>query len=779
MKRRELILCVAAALALTGCAGKKADEQTTSAVDTEAVTEEQTTEPQETQESEEETEEAVEEAEVFDYEGYNLVWSDEFDSFNREDWNVELHDPGWVNNELQAYIDSEENIYTEDGHLVIKPIKGTDEEGNVTYTSGRVNTQGLHDFTYGYFEASIKMPAGTGFLPAFWMMPTDENLYGQWPRCGEIDIAEVLGNATDTAYGTLHYGNPHSQSQGSLTLSDGDFTSEYHTYAVEWLPGEMNWYIDGVKIHSENDWYSATDGLGEITYPAPFDQPFYMILNLAVGGDWPGNPDGTTDFDTAEMDIDYVKVYQKDSYDENVTKPEKEVVLRDADESGNYIPNGDFAEDEDLTDTTDWEFLTAADGVGAAVIEDGVMKITTEKAGTEDYSIQLVSWDMPAEQGATYKVTFTAWSNEDRQGKVAVTAPERSWGRYLEDTSFDLTSEKTDYEFTFTMTEETDAEARLEFNMGNQGSTADFYLTNVRVEKTGENTEISTAKTVLSDGNYVYNAKFQEGTGRLGNWSLDGDAAYEVTNLADGRRLHITAEDGQSLTVSQTDLALTKDSEYLLTFDTEGTGSVSVTINGATETFDLGDAASQSYKFTYTDGADLTFTLTGPAELYLDNVRIVENVMIKNGSFNAGTSGYEVYVDSSAKASYVVDALSEDNAMDFTIDATGDADWKIQLKQNNVKLEMGKTYTLTFDAKSDMDREIRVIMQGGEALGWPAYGEITASLTGDYQTYTTTFTMEADTDAEAFLSVCLGAVNGKSINEQHRVCIDNISLVED
>lgn len=119
--------------------------------------------------------------EALSYEGYTLQWEDDFSGseLNRDDWNVELHDPGWVNNELQAYVDSEENIYLENGSLVIKPVEIKNADGTVSYTSGRVNTQNKQDFKYGIFEARVKVPEGQGFLPAFWMMPTNENLYGQ------------------------------------------------------------------------------------------------------------------------------------------------------------------------------------------------------------------------------------------------------------------------------------------------------------------------------------------------------------------------------------------------------------------------------------------------------------------------------------------------------------------------------------------------------------------------------------------------------------------------
>ena len=262
--------------------------------------------------------------------GYSLVWEDNFDgsSLNRNDWNVELHEPGWVNEELQEYVDSEKNIFIENGNLVIRPVKSSGMNGKSYYTSGRISTQNKKDFTYGVFEARLKVPEGKGFLPAFWLMATDENVYGQWPRCGEIDIMEVHGSDTRTTYGTIHYGNPHRQSQATRTLRNGTFADSFHTFAVKWEPGEISWYVDGFLIHRENDWYSVTEGQGEITYPAPFDQPFYIILNLAVGGSWVGYPDRTTDFKNARYEVDYVKVWQKENYDENVTKPEKEVVLR-------------------------------------------------------------------------------------------------------------------------------------------------------------------------------------------------------------------------------------------------------------------------------------------------------------------------------------------------------------------------------------------------------------------------------------------------------------------
>ena len=296
--------------------------------------------------------------------GYQLKWQDNFDGafLNRADWNVELHEKGWVNSEWQEYVDSDKNIQVKDGKLLIKPVETVNADGTRSYTSGRINTQGKHDFKYGYFECRAKVPTGKGYLPAFWMMPTDENLYGQWPKCGEIDIMEVMGQETNKAYGTIHYGEPHDQSQGTCTVdAKNNFADQYHTYACDWEPGKITWYIDGVKFHEESDWFSAKSGQGEVAYPAPFDQPFYMILNLAVGGSWVGYPDDSTTYADQQFAVDYVKVYQKDSYDENVEKPVKNVILREPDTTGNYINNGDFSIAENLSDDKNWKFLTTLD----------------------------------------------------------------------------------------------------------------------------------------------------------------------------------------------------------------------------------------------------------------------------------------------------------------------------------------------------------------------------------------------------------------------------------
>lgn len=888
-------------------------------------------------------ESAVDEAQQtgnLSYDGYKKVWGDEFDgdSLNRDDWNVETHEKGWVNNELQEYVDSAENIQLKDGKLVINPVekvettasggesenmipndafgeaskdgvitkevtnatmgsnpwdiqiiqngikieKGetyevsfkasstkprkivagvqktsadydqygqgtfdittesveykyevngtvTDENAGVyfnlgksdqtpetpestikisdikmvkkstsgtkvkkSYTSGRISTQNKQTFTYGRFECRAKVPKGQGYLPAFWLMANDENVYGQWPRCGEIDCMEVMGQETNKVYGTIHYGNPHSESQDTYTITDGaDFSDDFHTFTCDWEPGKITWYVDGIKYHEESDWYSTTVGQGTLTYPAPFDQPFYIILNLAVGGSWVGNPNDETSFDNNPYEIDYVRVYQKDSYDEDVKRPVKEVTLRDPDANGNYINNGDFSAKENLSDDIDWKFLTALEGEAEASIDNNTMTVKTTKEGTVDYSVQLVQADLPFEKGATYQVQFDAYASADREMGVDVKAPDHGYMSYMPHQDAQLTTEKQTYTYTFKMGDASDANGRLEYNMGAKGSTADIYISNVSVKKIKEaDPNEKEEKTVLANGNYVYNGSFQEGDKHLGYWNISNaeNASVTVTPFSDGRRLKVTMNGNEksAVVISQEDLAFATGTPYKFSFtaSSDADNTITANIGGHVYTFDIKAGETKDFAVELPSDAeyvnhDISITLGMQGTTWIDNVSLVENALIKNGSFNDGTTGYTVYIDSSAKASYVVDSLKDDNALAVTINDTGDQDWKVQIKQENIKLEKGKTYKLKFKAKSSLDRQIRVVMQGQENRGWSVYSnDNIVDLTNEYQTFEDTFTMNEDTDTAAFFSVCLGKIGDNQITTQHEVCIDDISLEE-
>ena len=246
-----------------------------------------------------------------DIPGWKLIWHDEFNGthIDGSKWEHEVNARGGGNNELQYYTDRSQNSYVEDGHLVIQALKEnyTGPEGSREYTSARIRTRYQGDWKYGRFDIKARLPYGQGIWPAIWMMPSD-GVYGGWAASGEIDIMELLGQEPNKVYGTLHYGgewpdNVHSGD--SYTLPSGTFSDTFHVFTLEWDSTQIRWYVDGQFYQMQNQWYTTN-----AEFPAPFDQRFYIILNVAVGGNWPGDPDYTTIFPQS-MVIDYVRVYQK------------------------------------------------------------------------------------------------------------------------------------------------------------------------------------------------------------------------------------------------------------------------------------------------------------------------------------------------------------------------------------------------------------------------------------------------------------------------------------
>ena len=240
-----------------------------------------------------------------------LVWSDEFNDvqLDPEVWYFETGDgsqygiPGWGNNELQYY--QPDNASLANGLLTIEAR--AESTNGFNYSSARINTRDRFAFKYGRIEARIRLPGGQGLWPAFWLLPQDDQ-YGGWAASGEIDVMEAvnLGAAGgNTVYGTIHYGGswPDNVFSGETYLVPANATTEFHTYAVEWDADEIRWYVDDVLYSMRNNWFSSGG-----SFPAPFDQNFYILLNVAVGGNFPGNPDGTATFPVT-MDVDWVRVY--------------------------------------------------------------------------------------------------------------------------------------------------------------------------------------------------------------------------------------------------------------------------------------------------------------------------------------------------------------------------------------------------------------------------------------------------------------------------------------
>ncbi len=249
-----------------------------------------------------------------EYDFSNLVWQDEFDidgTPNSELWiydigtGVEIFgQPGWGNNELQYYTNRPENIKVENGMLEITAIKESYEGSG--YTSAKILTKGLFERTYGRYEAKIKLPWGQSIWPAFWLLGDDSNGEVSWPQIGEIDIMEYRGQEPTKVHGTIH-GPGYSGGQGvtdSYSLSNDRFDAGFHVFAIEWGPDFIDFYVDETRYNR----ITPSDANGEWVYN---DNKFYIILNVAVGGWFAGNPNSSTTFPQT-MYVDYVRVYSPD-----------------------------------------------------------------------------------------------------------------------------------------------------------------------------------------------------------------------------------------------------------------------------------------------------------------------------------------------------------------------------------------------------------------------------------------------------------------------------------
>jgi beta-glucanase (GH16 family) len=266
---------------------------------------------------------------------WKLIWSDEFkgDHLDRTKWTFDLGDGftepdthqfvwGWGNSEMEYYTDLAKNVYVKDGLLHIRVIH--ERVKGSRFTSARLVTRGLFTKMYGRFEWRAKFPVGKGYWPALWLLPADDS-YGHWAASGEIDVMEARGQNPSHVLGTILYGSrsPGDEfTQADYTLPDHGTVADFHVYALEWEPGVLRWYVDDHLYSVKRHWWSCSDIDANFhgpvrppdsqrnAWPAPFDKPFYLLMNLAVGGQFLGYPDNSTVF-PQEMQVSYVRVYDK------------------------------------------------------------------------------------------------------------------------------------------------------------------------------------------------------------------------------------------------------------------------------------------------------------------------------------------------------------------------------------------------------------------------------------------------------------------------------------
>lgn len=256
---------------------------------------------------------------------WQLTWGDDFSgsAVNTNNWTFDIgNNHGWGNHELEYYTSRPDNAYVSGGMLHIVARK-EDYHGK-GYTSAKLKTRGLFSQKYGRFEFYARLPAGKGYWPAVWMMP-EQAVYGSWAASGEIDVMENRGANPGKVFGTIHFGgmyphNTRSHSPG-FTFPSGDSVVKFHLYALEWTTNTISWYVDNHLYQTQTNWWSSSnpENPGDRNpYPAPFNQPFYIIMNLAVGGDFGGNPDDTSVF-PGEMQVKYVRAYCETSSEAALT----------------------------------------------------------------------------------------------------------------------------------------------------------------------------------------------------------------------------------------------------------------------------------------------------------------------------------------------------------------------------------------------------------------------------------------------------------------------------
>jgi beta-glucanase (GH16 family) len=246
--------------------------------------------------------------------GWKLTWSDEFNgpdgsAVDPTKWKHDVGGTGWGNNELEYYTDGTQNAVVQGGYLVITATKQGASQyhcsyGTCQYTSARLLTQGLFSQQYGRFEARVQMPTGKGIWPAVWMLGDNISTVS-WPACGEIDFMETIGSDISTNHGSLHM--PGDNPSGTFKLPNGaSYADAFHTFAIEWETGTVRFYVDDQLYVTQMRSSVPSGGTWE------FEHPFFLLINVAVGGSWPGSPDSTTTFPQT-MKVDWVRAYQKDT----------------------------------------------------------------------------------------------------------------------------------------------------------------------------------------------------------------------------------------------------------------------------------------------------------------------------------------------------------------------------------------------------------------------------------------------------------------------------------
>lgn len=756
---------------------------------------------------------------VYRIQKWEQTWSDEFNdtSLDTSKWSyqdgtgAEYGLDGWGNNEQQYY--TRDNLTVGNGAMTITATKGT--HSGKAYDSARIWTmnddQKTAKFsqTYGRFEAKMKLPAGEGcqgLWPAFWLLPVD-SVYGGWPLSGEIDIMEARGREGNKADGTIHYGKPwpNDGSAGGTYVWDEETDplaiTEYHIYSVDWTPEYMSFQVDGVEYYRTENWFSEdADQPVRYAFPAPFDQEFYIVLNMAVGGNYDGNRNPSQDALPAEMKVDYVRVYQsvtpvEDSY----IVPDPVVIPEEipADAKTDIIdPNFEdiktVVNDNDPKNVDGWNLLALSQFGGAANVEtvdiDGTAfaKVNIVNTGSQNYSIQLTQ-KLSLYKGNWYTLSFDAKADSAREiiSKIGGDGT-ISWSAYNSDTT-KLTKDIKHYEYTFQMLNDSDPYSRLELNMGG-GSSASVYIGNVEFKQTeGLTIDYDIKKTPLENGNHIYNGMFQLGTtDRMAYWHTTDEENNVV--VKEGKEYFFHAGSEAASTLYQTGLELLQSDTYKLTFDAKGSGNVTVTFTGEdgvyyTESAALGDTMeNHQVIFTMPAGVTdkngvLTFAFEGGQSVDLDNIVLTRETYnnvdfsglncypLPNGDFELDELGWSA----SSTTLTILEGTDGNSTKVGRVEGKVTANrWDALLSYGGLDLLGGYTYVLSFDVRADKDAVIDLTLE--DSYYNRVFAQTNIEVGADWITYTYTFKLSSDMSNLSLKFLTGGA------KEAYHLDLDNVDL---
>lgn len=756
---------------------------------------------------------------------WTMVWQDEFNGETLDptkwvydtgnaivDANGNYVTSGWGNEELEYYT-AGENLDFDGENLVItaKKEQVSDQYGTYDYTSSRIKTKGNFAKKYGRIEASMKLPAGEGLWPAFWMLPEDD-VYGAWAASGEIDIMEARGRTPHEVEGTIHYGGQWPQNRYSgahYNFPSGESITDFHEYAIEWEPGEIRWYVDDVLYQTQNNWHATDAETGEkYAFGAPFDQDFHILLNLAVGGWFDNGATPGEDFTSADMLVDYVRVYEltgrpyQELQEPVVEKaPIPETAKPEIAGSTIYDPtfaNGFTVIDEhsDAFNPEHWNFVTLPDfgGVATATVVDDFAHFEFQNGGVQPYATQLIQ-HVPLVTGHTYKLTYDAKAATNRKMVVkAAGGADRGWTTYSEAYEVALTPEMQTYEHIFTMQHETDLATRLEFNMGLD--TAAITLGNVRLERTEPVVDYDGPKAPLLNGNHVYNGAFDKGTiDRFTYWNLAGEVKKASVSVAETtRELQVTTKKTKTtdaLQVTQNGLQLKSGGNYRLNFAARAdakkgknlTASIKNSANEVVFTTEVPLTATmttQNFDFTMpianpNETYQLSFGVGGEAgDVYLDNVELFNTdrpeIGFVNGDFSQGLTGWQAWSWQKYEQ-FINDITVVDSQARIAIPslAATDETWAVQFKQPALTLQKDVTYTLSVEMSADIAREFELVIQNSN---YERFLSEKLSVSPTPQTYT--FTFVAPKTEQVELNFLLGQYGGAM--PAHTVTVNEVQL---